>query len=317
MDSLLSFCKEHNIDPEIYKQGYNIPRFIRLKNPNEADTIIPQLQKELNCKLEPVQWLPKGFFSLPQNIGISKCVQYKNGLVYGIDVASAVAVLALNPKPDENILDLCCAPGGKLCYISDKLSSNTFRITGVDINLKRLSECKAVLKKYGIMNTRLILADGTKFHIVHPSESGGEICEVKCYEKSLKRVLKKIKENSKEQICFPKDVSDAGILFYETKGLYKRDRMLSQMQQGKSNTTTLYKSGPELFDKVLVDAECTTEGSVKHILKCIEDAKNHDFEKRYQDKERINHIVNLQVNQNCTVFIYTNRNNSFTMDLNN
>lgn len=302
-ESLLSFCKEYNIDPEIYTQGYKIPRFIRLKNPNEEHDIIPLLQKEFNCKLEPVTWLPKGFFSLPQTISISKCAHYKNGQIYGIDVASAVAVLALNPKPGENILDLCCAPGGKLCYISDKLSviSNEFRITAVDVNMKRLSECKSVLKKYGIINTRLILADGTKFRIVHSSNSG-ENCEVKRYEKTLKRVLKKIKENSKDKIWFPKDVSDAGILFYETKGLYRQDKMLLQMQNGKSSSNTVSKTGPELFDKILVDAECTTEGSVRHILKCVEE--NDDFDKRYRDKERINKIVELQVNAIRDVNLY-------------
>jgi 16S rRNA C967 or C1407 C5-methylase (RsmB/RsmF family) len=31
--------------------------------------------------------------------------------IYGIDASSGAAVVALDPQPGDNVLDLCCAPG--------------------------------------------------------------------------------------------------------------------------------------------------------------------------------------------------------------
>lgn len=46
---------------------------------------------------------------------------YKRGEAYGIDLSSAAVVMALDPKPSDYVLDLCCSPGAKLCFIADLL----------------------------------------------------------------------------------------------------------------------------------------------------------------------------------------------------
>lgn len=65
------------------------------------------------------------------------------GSVYGIDASSGAVVKALEPQPGDNILDLCCAPGAKLCMISDVMG-RTGTVTGVDVNLKRLGSCRYI-----------------------------------------------------------------------------------------------------------------------------------------------------------------------------
>jgi 16S rRNA C967 or C1407 C5-methylase (RsmB/RsmF family) len=57
-----------------------------------------------------VPWL-KGFYSLPDSVGIAGCEAYKQGRLYGVDAASGAAVMALAPRPGEHVLDLCAAPG--------------------------------------------------------------------------------------------------------------------------------------------------------------------------------------------------------------
>jgi len=48
-----------------------------------------------------------------------------------------MVALAVDAKQDENILDLCCCPGVKLCQIAEGTKSES-SVTGVDINSSRL-----------------------------------------------------------------------------------------------------------------------------------------------------------------------------------
>jgi len=73
-------------------------------------------------------------YALPNHIKIVNSEFYKAGLIYGIDLSSASVVLALDPQINELILDLCCCPGAKLCFISDLAGNNNKNIVGVDIN---------------------------------------------------------------------------------------------------------------------------------------------------------------------------------------
>ena len=111
--------------------------------------------------------------------------------------AFAVTALDITETAHLDVLDLCCAPGAKYCFIGDLLKKHctSFSLTGVDISANRLNICKSLSKKYG-----------------HTSQA----------EQSYSLVL----------------------------------------QDGRS-----YSKEGTLFDRVIVDAECTHEGSIKHLIK--------------------------------------------------
>lgn len=131
------------------------------------------------------------------------------------------------------MLDLCCAPGAKLCMISNLFGKDGVgTVTGVDIAGHRLATCRSLLKKYKVgERVRLFEADGTKFSIPPPSRLGNRVITADTGHK-----------RQKTDIVKP---------FWAPKML-RFDRQLN--------------SGV-LYDKVLVDAECTHDGSILHILK--------------------------------------------------
>ncbi|XVE87444.1 hypothetical protein DITRI_Ditri18aG0118000 [Diplodiscus trichospermus] len=69
--------------------------------------------------------------------------------IYGIDTASraAVSVLKISPSPGDHFLDLCAAPGAKLCMILDLLG-DLGSVTGVDATRHRLVACRTMEQKY-------------------------------------------------------------------------------------------------------------------------------------------------------------------------
>ena len=97
---------------------------------------LAQLRAELGPSVAPVPWLP-GFFALDAAVKLAGpdlpcCAApsrtadkplYLSGLVYGVDVSSGAAVAALGVQAGDHVLDLCCAPGGKLAMLADAVHS--------------------------------------------------------------------------------------------------------------------------------------------------------------------------------------------------
>lgn len=176
--------------------------------------------------------------------------------------------------------------GAKLCYIANLLGEETEgSVTGVDVSEQRLSACKTVCTKYKIPNVRLFLEDGTTFGNLAPSKEKSKEEEGK--EASNENSIP-LNQRGKRKKKKKKKVKIQG-LFYESEGIKSFGNLNSQ-----------------LYDKVLVDAECTHDGSVKHIAKYDKLWGWDTFEKRFMDPEvfcihdgflmhkRINTITNLQ-----------------------
>eukprot|EP00736_Rhodelphis_marinus_P005357 Rmarinus@m.29333 len=154
------------------EQGVNLPkrtegrgdelRFFRLSPRATCD--IQAIESSLGETVRPVPWLPS-FYCVSGTCSLSSSAAYRNGDIYGIDASSGAAVLALDPQPGETILDLCCAPGGKLCFIADLVENTSGEglTVGVDVSPARLAVCDKVIQKYRVPRVRTCLADGRLF----------------------------------------------------------------------------------------------------------------------------------------------------------
>ena len=174
--SFLHWLSVHGISAQLYSLSQSLPRYVRI---NPRSNLQPSsLACQLGTPLHPTA-IPQ-FFRLSSDARLAFCSAYMQGECYGMDLASAVAVRALDLQAEHctdesdcvHVLDLCAAPGAKLAYLHDLLScspsARPFSLTGVDISLQRLSSCRNLLKKYSIGNTRLCLADGRSFSAPPP-----------------------------------------------------------------------------------------------------------------------------------------------------
>ncbi|KAM1701617.1 hypothetical protein ACFXTH_026978 [Malus domestica] len=294
-DAFLDFLKENGLDPSIYSESQSTPRYIRLK-PGFEDRI-EEIEAEIKCKLEEVEWLP-GFYALPPDVQIANSNAYREGKIYGIDAASGAAVSALSISVGDHVLDLCAAPGAKLCMISDLLG-NSGSVTGVDVSSHRLAACRTMLQKYALGNRcRLFVADGTTFSLV-PTRvlSDPKSCEstweenVTFKEWTSRRPWKERKEAARvrkngavrsgnqlpELIYYGRHSGVAGLTKSE---LYQTFRDSEYLSCG--------------YDKVLVDAECTHDGSIKHVQK-FEQWGWETLQRRVLDAERSDSLTVLQL----------------------
>jgi 16S rRNA C967 or C1407 C5-methylase (RsmB/RsmF family) len=233
------FLKANDIDSSEY--NYSIPRYVRLAPQVGIDEIRAELPPDVS--LELVDWF-QGFYSLPSDCKISGLKPFQDGLIHGMDLASAVAVHALDIQPQDHILDICCAPGTKLRLISDMLSVGLGSVTGVDCSKHRLFTTRSVLKKHSGDRIRLFLGDGCRFSVPPVSRMGTVILD----QNSVRPTKRKDTERELEPFPLVKP-------FYATK-LIRHDTQKSLRR----------------YDKVIVDAECTHDGSVAHLEKYMKDS---------------------------------------------
>ncbi|XP_020247227.1 5-methylcytosine rRNA methyltransferase NSUN4 isoform X2 [Asparagus officinalis] len=259
-----------------------------------------EIESDLNCPLNKLDWLP-GFFSIPSTIPIASTISYRSGKVkiYGMDAASGAAVMALNISSGDHILDLCAAPGAKLCMLSDLLGSSG-SLTGVDIAKHRLAACRTMLQKYALGNRcRLFIADGTTFSLLPVRSPTNMKSSANCEDKgniftdwNSKRLWSDRKKNARK-------AKNANELHIETAEpeliFYGRDSGVVGLHRSELFCTVdeaeCLISG---YDKVLVDAECTHDGSFKHIQK-FEYWGWGTLQRRLLDAERTDNLMHLQL----------------------
>ncbi|KAI9503727.1 S-adenosyl-L-methionine-dependent methyltransferase [Coemansia spiralis] len=260
--SFLEFLQENHIDPGVYDVFSKLPRYVRVLRYNrrsneEISEIVLKISRDAGCKVNLVRGIP-GFLEITDSaIKLSQLRSYSSGDIIGMDVSSGIAALALSVAPGDNVLDLCCAPGTKLLLLAEMLNNpkcNTDSepsidslkgsVTGVDISAHRAATCRSLIKKYAGNNKayiRLFLEDGTTFDEKAPQSQWWDPQRIK-YAAST---------NGNLHNSWRKERKADGRPWFATK-------MLS---------TAYACDGSELYDRVLVDAECTHDGSLTHVQK--------------------------------------------------
>lgn len=217
-------------------------------------------------------------------------------------------------KEEISVLDLCCAPGLKTCAIVDLLLSqqkqnshtssekNKMKVVGVDISKDRLNLCKKILHKYLIHretsgsnsyynnisknknefpHVQLYCQDGTTFdvgqNLVFDSQYALEQEEHMYNDNGTSRKRKRVNKSARarERKAFEQ------ILMDQAKQ-HQKDK-----EKDENNNSDYQNQQSLLFDYVLVDAECGTDGSL-HTMK-------HKTKKNTKNKnENEDELVQLQ-----------------------
>ncbi len=87
---------------------------------------------------------------LPGELGNS--TEHLLGYYYIQEISSMMSVIALNPQPEEFILDLCASPGSKTSQIASYMK-NSGTIIANDLKLDRIKILASNLERSGITNT--------------------------------------------------------------------------------------------------------------------------------------------------------------------
>lgn len=211
-------------------------------------------------------------WAVPQGRTLSAHALYRTGHMLGIDAASVAAIDALDVHPGHRVLDLCCAPGAKLAVLADTMR-RTGALVGVDSCPKRLAECVGLARQRRLAakpppspsaaswSMQLLRHDGT---LPLAAASGDAV----------------LWDTALDSVAFgsPNTPLRHWQLGADLRVSVKRPRR--RLARAQLRTVDARRAAQDAhwsefsdldanFDRVLVDAQCSHEGSLRHVAKCV------------------------------------------------
>jgi len=112
--------------------------------------------------LDPVaEWSKVGLKIYESTVPIGATPEYLAGHYILQSPSSFLPVMTLAPQPNERILDMAAAPGGKTSYIA-QLMKNTGVLVANDLKKERLKSLNANIHRLGVTNVVTSCNDGRK-----------------------------------------------------------------------------------------------------------------------------------------------------------
>lgn len=112
--------------------------------------------------LDPIgKWTKVGLVVYSSQVPMGATPEYLAGHYILQGASSFLPVMALDPKENERILDMCAAPGGKSSHIA-ALMKNTGVLFSNDVNEERIKAVVGNFHRLGIVNSIVCTYDGRK-----------------------------------------------------------------------------------------------------------------------------------------------------------
>ncbi|MBE6732781.1 MAG: 16S rRNA (cytosine(967)-C(5))-methyltransferase RsmB [Ruminococcaceae bacterium] len=120
----------------------------------------------------------KDALEIEGGIDIKNSKLYRDGYFFVQDTASQTVVKILSPKPNEKVLDICSAPGGKT-FTTALLMENKGEITACDLYEQRLCLVKRSAERLGLDIIKTKVNDATKVNKEF-KDFDAVLCDVPC-----------------------------------------------------------------------------------------------------------------------------------------
>ena len=131
---------------------------LRVNTLKSTNLKVKENLRKNNINFEEVSWNENALIIESEEEKIRNLELYKNGEIYLQSLSSMIPPLVLDPKPQENILDMTAAPGGKTTEIS-AITNNEAYITACEKNKIRLERLKYNLQKQGAKYVNVMQKD--------------------------------------------------------------------------------------------------------------------------------------------------------------
>ena len=104
---------------------------------------------------------------------------YEAGLIHLQSLPAMVTCQILDPEPDEVIVDLNCAPAGKMSYLC-QLTNNRARIIGFDRNVQKIEKAREHLERLRCENYQLVAHDSRYAHLDYKIKADRVLVDPPC-----------------------------------------------------------------------------------------------------------------------------------------
>ncbi len=223
--------KNYNISDII--NSYSKERYssIRVNNLKTNKEEVIKYLNDNNIEYDEVEWYDNALVIKNNSEILRESSLYKEGKIYFQSLSSQIPPLIVDPKPNEQILDMAAAPGGKTTELA-ALSNNQTMITAIEKNKIRYDRLKYNIEKQGAKKVSILQEDSRnlneyfifdKILLDAPCSGSGTSSAKTITEELIDRSISTQKILIREAI---KHLKVNGILVYSTCSILKEENEL-------------------------------------------------------------------------------------------
>jgi 16S rRNA (cytosine1407-C5)-methyltransferase len=146
---------------------------------NTLKTTVREVERVLeknHVDYAPVPWCGEGLWIHPDASGL---LEHQMGFYYVQDAVSMAPALALEPKIQDEVLDLCAAPGSKTTQIA-ALMQNHGMLVANEQDYRRIRALVYNVQRCGVSNAAVTMLDGVKIHLNTAQRFGRILLDAPC-----------------------------------------------------------------------------------------------------------------------------------------
>ena len=136
-----------------------LPHVVRANTLKIAPSGLQQRLVGAGIGVTSYEWT-KELFEITESPG--RRIEHWLGLYYAQEAVQTLPVLALDPQPEETVLDLCAAPGGKTTFIAARMQ-NRGTLVANEPNGRRQMSLLANINRLGVLNAIITAYQGENF----------------------------------------------------------------------------------------------------------------------------------------------------------
>ncbi|CAK5069487.1 unnamed protein product [Meloidogyne enterolobii] len=156
------------------------------------------------------KWTKVGLIVYDSQVPVGATPEYLAGHYILQGLSSFLPVMALAPQPNERILDMCAAPGGKTTHIAS-LMKNTGVLFANDSNPSRIHGIIGNIHRMGVNNCVVSNLDGTEFAKIQTHSFDRVLLDAPCSGTGVIWKDERDYENIKERFTLQKRLLLAAI----------------------------------------------------------------------------------------------------------
>ncbi|MBY9002389.1 MAG: RsmB/NOP family class I SAM-dependent RNA methyltransferase [Candidatus Lokiarchaeota archaeon] len=108
--------------------------------------------------LEPIDWISEGLKIKNSPFNLGSTHEYLQGFYYIQSVAPMLPSIILEPNPNDVVIDMCAAPGGKATHLA-QIMNNEGKLILIERNRNRIPALEINLRRMGVSNSIVINED--------------------------------------------------------------------------------------------------------------------------------------------------------------
>ena len=175
---LLDILGPEETEQYLQKNNDIVPTTIQI---NPLKTTVEELEKELTAAgvaVEKHPWQP-GCFEVSGTGDLESLPAFREGRFTVQDVAARWVATAARAMPDDRVLDVCAAPGGKSFALAMDMGDKG-DILSCDIHPHKLKLIENGAARLGLRSIRTALADGSESHAAWIGQADLVVADVPC-----------------------------------------------------------------------------------------------------------------------------------------